>query len=230
MSYKADYRQLNDCIDNLVYNPYASPDYIFQQIEQLRMCIKSYTGKNVHLNSCLQQFVTTYKSLAGKSINDEWVNSISKYMQSRDSLVKQNNYCYRDEDEDDFICEDLANKCWVIMSLNMYDETQLMDNVRYSQQVAPWSIDDVPPKITFSVGSFIAGCVLIASGTGEIIIVGRILQSLGLCMAIEHSASTCQKQYDDKQQKKKKEKGYVDIRKPYQPEGAVDIRQRHLGQ
>lgn len=217
-AYRADYTQINNCLDNLLDNPYASPDYIFYQIEQMSMCVRAFTGKHIYLKAGLQQYEQVIMHATGKKFESKWIKSLAKYMDKRDGVMQHHNYCAKEveDEEDGFNFEDVANVGCFAVSVNYYEQGELYDRIGCSQQIAPWTIDDVPPKVTFSVGSYIAGYVLCAIGGAEVVVVGGILKGLGICMGVEHCATSCQRQHDERHSKK-------------DPDQPVDIRQFRNG-
>lgn len=225
-----DYSDMSEHIENLIANPYTSPDYIFHQIEQISLYVRKYSGRHFQIKSVIQHVDTIYKSYTGKNIEHKWMNAIVNYASKRDVLVNHHNYCYLDEEEDEgFRFEKVVNFgfCAGMAIGDFADRGDLMQRIRENRGVAPWTIEDVPPKITIGVALTSVGYLLGAIAGKEVAVIAGTLQVLGIGLIVEHTVSTCQQNYDVKQHKRRKEKGFVDIREPYEPEGVIDIRQIH---
>ena len=211
--YGQDQSALDGYLQNLVNNPYAAPDYLFYQVECIAKYVASTTGRQVHLPSMISTLDSDLKRVCGQHIVDKWKKSMQKYMDKRDTVYNYHNYCsVEDELDDEIDWLDVSNKACFVLIASDYEFQHLKNTVDYNQGIAPWMIDDIPPKVTWGAAAFIAGRLLCMAANKEATIIGGVFQALGICMIYEYNANEDQKNWDKKQEQKKNHDGNIDIR------------------
>lgn len=204
-----DYRALDDYLQCMLQNPYASPDYLYQQLENISKFCGCLTGKQYHLPSMINAYDQEVKRLSKHHLKSNWVKSLQKYADKRDVVRSYHNYCMVDDDFDvqqDLI--DVSNKGVFVFAHTDYDYESLKYDIDNNICSAPWLIEEVPPKITFGAVSWIAGRILATVASAELVVVAGVLQALGITMTVEYVASSYQNDWDARREKKQ----YGDIR------------------